>query len=64
MGSAADGAAFDTFKGVVTARSAGTSVIKGVSSSLKEGTFTFLFGVYSYAKMMGQVGWNMVMGCE
>jgi hypothetical protein len=60
----ADGAAFDSFKGAVTATSAGTSVAKGVVSSLKEGTFTFLFGVYSYGKMMGQVGWNMVMGCK
>lgn len=60
----ADGAAFDAFKGAVTATSAGTSVAKGVVSSLEEGTFTFLFGVYSYGKMMGQMGWNMVMGCK
>lgn len=60
----ADGAAFDAFKGVVTATSAGTSVAKTVAGSLAEGTLTSLFGIYSYSKMMVQVGWNMVKGCK
>ena len=60
----ADGAAFDSFKGALTAGSAGTSVVKGVVASVKEGTLTFAFGIYSYGKMMAQVAWNMVMGCK
>ncbi|MBI2683229.1 MAG: RHS repeat-associated core domain-containing protein [Acidobacteriales bacterium] len=60
----ADGVAADSVKGVLTARSAGTSVAKGVAASVKDGTLTFAFGIYSYVKMMAQVGWNMVMGCK
>ncbi len=64
MGGVADGVAADSVKGVLTAGSAGTSVAKGVVASVKEGTLTFAFGIYSYGKMMAQVGWNMVMGCK
>ncbi len=51
----ADGVGADSVKGVLTAGSAGTSVVKGVVASVKEGTLTFAFGIYSYGKMMAQV---------
>jgi RHS repeat-associated protein len=64
VGSAADGAVFDSLKGAANATSDGTSVVEGVVDSLKEGTFTVLFAAYSYSKMMIQIGKNMVAGCK
>jgi len=34
------------------------------ATSVGEGTLTLLSVIYSYGRTVGQIGWNMVMGCS
>jgi hypothetical protein len=58
-----DTAATATATGVITARSAGTSLTKGATKELS-GSFTELFGIIEYGKVMLKMGYNMVAGCQ
>jgi hypothetical protein len=58
-----DTAATATATGVITAKSAGTSLTKAAMKELS-GAFTELFGIIEYGKVMLKMGHNMVAGCE
>ena len=49
--------------GALTAQSVGTPITRG---ALKEvsGSFTELFGILEYTKLMVRIGYNMVAGCK
>lgn len=52
---------------LITSGSSGHFNVRGTNTFCldhKDGTLTFVFGIYAYIKTMGQVGRNMVMGCK
>jgi len=63
LGSLADTGATAAASGAATAGSAGTQVTKGVVKELGT-TFTELFGILEYGKVMLKTGYRMIAGCQ